>query len=321
MLFVFCACGVGGLPTTTTDPIERADAGPVRMSACADDTGCPTGMLCEACADGVTSCVPGCRTDAQCGPNLICTHNVQCLSCPCPSGWCDLDPCRDLDGDGYAAALTGACPGKQVGDCDDSVASTHPNGLERCANGRDDDCDGRTDARDTECRDSCPGTFFCSTSLNCNSQQYCERGCCEVCPVPANPTCDATQCLLPGGLDAKGCFAAPVCGACMSCSNVYEPVCGKNFGTYTNACLAQAAGTQVLHDGECDRGEGATCAGLGDCYYNQVCRSVNAELRCSRRGTCTVDADCDAVTSVVSCGDAGVADWVCRNERCAASCP
>jgi hypothetical protein len=36
---------------------------------------------------------------------------------------------------------------------------------------------------------------------------------------------------------------------------------------------------------------------------------------------CSTDADCDFVTSVVSCGDAGVADWVCRNERCTASCP
>lgn len=286
------------------------------------DDDCPRGMLCEGCGGTPMSCVPGCRTDGQCGPNMICNHNVRCLSCPCPEGLCDLDPCRDFDGDGFAAAVSGVCPGKQVGDCDDTLATTRPGGRERCANGRDDDCDGRTDARDDECRVCTSGSGYCSSSRSCSRQQYCERGCCEACPSVNQPVCEPGQCLLPGGLDGKGCPAASVCADCQSCSNNYEPVCGKNFATYQNACLGGAAGTQVMHQGECNWGEGLRCEERTDCASNQVCRELGPEgLRCARVGTCSVDADCAAVTSVVSCGDAGPGRWVCRMERCAALCP
>ena len=321
MVLVLWGCGgaVPGEQLTATG----IDAGPPRESSCAADTDCPTGMLCEGCGDGFMTCVPGCRTDAQCGANFICSHQVQCLSCPCPSGYCDLDPCRDLDGDGFAAALTGTCPGKSIGDCNDGLATVHPGGRERCANGQDDDCDGKRDARDDECRDTCdPGFGFCSSSLYCGTQRYCDRGCCEACVPVADPLCGPAQCLLPGGLDGDGCRLPAVCGACQSCSTSYEPVCGRNFATYANACLAAAAGTTVMHDGECSRGEGFTCEGEGDCYSNQFCRDFgDGGLHCARIGTCSVDADCDAVTSVVPCADAGLADWVCRGDRCAAVCP
>lgn len=320
MMVGLLGCG-GGMEATQV--AFTADSGPPRSSSCSADVDCPTGMLCEGCGDGFMTCVPGCRTDAQCGPNMICGHDVQCLSCPCPSGYCDLDPCRDLDGDGYAAALSGLCPGKVIGDCDDGAATTHPQGRERCANGQDDDCDGRKDARDDECRDVCDMGFgFCATSLYCGAQRYCDEGCCEACMARQDPTCGAGQCLLAGGLDEKGCIAARVCGDCQSCTNDHEPVCGKNFATYTNSCVARLAGTQVMHSGECARGEGLTCEARIDCYYNQLCRDLgDAGQRCALIGTCSVDADCAAVTSVVPCGDAGVASWTCRAERCAAVCP
>lgn len=321
-MLLLAACG----GAQNAQQVEAAgDSGtPPRDSSCATDVDCPAGMLCEGgCGDGFMTCVPGCRTDAQCGANMICSHEVQCLTCPCPSGYCDLDPCRDLDGDGYAAALTGVCPGRQVGDCNDGVPTTRPGGRERCANGQDDDCDGRTDARDDECRDTCdPGFGFCATSLYCGTQRYCDTGCCEACAPVTNPVCDAGQCALPGGLDGNGCFAPGVCGECQGCSLDYAPVCGRNFATYSNACLAVAAGTQVMHTGECSRGEGFNCEGVGDCYYNQFCRDFGGgRMQCALRGTCSVDADCAAVTAVVSCGDAGLAEWVCRAERCSAVCP
>lgn len=322
MLLGLLGCG-GMQPDPTNTELAAVDAGPPRTAHCATDVDCPTGMLCEGCSDGYMTCVPGCRTDDQCGANMICAHDIQCLSCPCPSGFCDLDPCRDLDGDGYAAALTGVCPGKLIGDCNDGVATVSPGGRERCANGYDDDCDGKKDARDDECRDTCdPGFNFCTTSLYCGTQKYCELGCCEACTPVADPVCGAGECLLPGGLDGNGCLVPGVCGQCQSCSPDYAPVCGRNFATYTNGCLARAAGTSVMHDGECSRGEGFTCEGAGDCYYNQFCRDFgDAGLHCARVGTCSVDADCGAVTSVVSCGDAGVASWVCQTDRCAAVCP
>ncbi len=320
MCLVFAGCGADG-GSRTTEQASLDDAGVTRSSACLTDADCGDGLLCEACADGFQTCVPGCRVDAQCGPNMICTHDVQCLTCPCPSGWCDLDPCRDLDGDGYAAALTGTCPGKSIGDCDDAAPSTHPGGVERCANGRDDDCDGRRDANDDACRDSCPGSSFCASSIQCGTGKVCERGCCDQCPAVSEPTCGPNECLLPGGLDARGCAAPSVCAACASCADGFEPVCGKNFATYGNACLAEAAGTTVMHTSECSRYEGSACVDRSDCPFNQVCRETGQGRHCALVGTCTVDADCAAVTSVAPCGDAGVATWVCRSERCAAQCP
>lgn len=306
----------GGVERTTT----------LSMSGCATDSDCGRGLLCETCGDGIFTCVPGCRVDAECGANMRCSHQVQCTTCPCPSGWCELDPCRDLDGDGFAAALTGTCAnGKIAGDCNDAIPWVFPGGRERCANGEDDDCDGKRDARDDECRDECPGTNFCASSQHCGQNKYCEQGCCDTCAVISTPACGVNECLLPGGLDALGCKKSPTCQTCASsCSLDRDPVCGKNFSTYDNECLAQLAGTTVAHGGECGWGEGMRCFGPHECQYGQFCRSVpttsGAELHCAQWGTCTTDADCDFVQQVVLCSDAGIAELHCVNERCAARC-
>ena len=292
-------------------------------SGCATDADCGRGLLCETCGDGIFSCVPGCRTDAECGVNLRCSHQVQCTSCPCPSGWCELDPCRDLDGDGFAAQRDGICAnGRPTGDCDDAVPSVYPGGRERCANGYDDDCDGKKDASDDECRDECPGSRFCASSQNCAQGTYCEQGCCDACPAITPPTCGVNECLLPSGVDALGCKRSPSCAACVSsCPLDFEPVCGKNFATYDNACLAQLAGTTVAHDGECGWNEGARCFGPFECQHGQFCRTIGSEQHCSKWGTCSTDADCDLVPQVVLCADAGIATLHCQSERCAPRCP
>jgi hypothetical protein len=320
LMLVATACGQRQDASLTDAGTERATA--ANESACAVDDDCGPGLLCETCGDGIFTCVPGCRTDAACGANMRCSHQVQCTTCPCPSGWCELDPCRDLDGDGFAAALEGTCPTRPVGDCNDALASVHPGGRERCANGLDDDCDGKTDARDDACRDSCPGSSFCASSIHCGPAKYCEQGCCDACPAIVEPSCAPTECALEAGVDEQGCRRAPTCAACASsCSTDREPVCGKNFATYLNACHALLAGTTVLHDGDCSYGEGMRCQDDLDCGYQTYCRALGAESHCARVGTCATDDDCKHVTAVVPCGDAGVAPWTCRNERCAASCP
>ncbi len=65
---------------------------------------------------------------------------------------------RDGDGDGYGSAVTRACARpsghvEQGGDCDDENRSVHPGAEERC-NGVDDDCDGLTDAADSDVVDA-----------------------------------------------------------------------------------------------------------------------------------------------------------------------
>lgn len=321
---VLAGCGGAQLAATPGELTTATDAGLHPDSRCASDADCPGGMLCEACADGFKTCVPGCREDAQCGPYQRCFHNVQCTTCPCPSGWCDLDPCRDFDGDGYTPATDLDCPGKKLGDCNDQLPWVHPGLEERCANGVDDDCDGKTDTRDSECAETCvtSSTRRCNTSANCGWQASCEAGCCTACPRHVDPVCGANECLLPGGLEANGCFAPSVCGPCKSCPLTAAPVCGTNYATYTNSCYAAAAGVTVLHDGECVYREGHACQHQVDCgASNLFCRELApGDSRCSKVGTCSTDADCEHITSVVPCGDAGIAPWTCEAQRCTARC-
>lgn len=314
----------GALPAQQHDVDAGTDSLP---TSCVADEQCPAGMVCEGCVLGDKTCVPGCRVDAQCPANMVCSGKVLCTECPCPPGWCDLDPCRDVDGDGFVPTddAAASCPGKQKGDCDDARAWIHPGAREVCATGLDEDCDGKTDARDDECRVCGSGQSSCSTSRNCGLGWTCERGCCETCAVPPQAVCDAGQCSLPGGVDPDtGCQRAPVCGACDACPSTRSPVCGFNGATYDNACLATAAGTQVLYAGECLSGEQTSCrANAFDCLGNQYCRGADAGVGlCTKLGHCAVDVDCaEAVRATVLCPNGSVAALACRDLRCAAVCP
>ena len=53
------------------------------------------------------------------------------------------------------------------------------------------------------------------------------------------------------------CGAADQTGVCMprpeACTMDYEPICGCDDRTYSNACVAAAAGTSVAYPGECQQ--------------------------------------------------------------------
>lgn len=332
-VLVLSGCPAGGLPANSPQ-----DSGTELLgNTCAADSQCPAGMVCEGCGGGGggegegKTCVPGCREKAQCPATMTCNPNVLCTECPCPPGWCDLDPCRDVDGDGFAPVTEGPlqCPGKKTGDCDDARKTAFPGAVEVCANGVDDDCDGKSDARDDDgvCRTCGPSQSYCSTSRNCGLGARCERGCCETCGTPPAPTCDAGQCVLPGGLEPDtGCQVAPVCADCSGCPTTVAYVCGLNGVTYQNACLARAAGTQALYAGQCLTGEQYRCTGQFDCFGNQYCRDTSpdagVDLRCTRLNTCVHDVDCElAVRGTVLCPDGGgVAPLGCDNFRCVTRC-
>lgn len=69
----------------------------------------------------------------------------------------DSDPAIDADGDGYATPV----------DCDDAESSHHPDAVEDCADGADDDCDHLLDCEDGDCAlASACGETDCSDGLD-----------------------------------------------------------------------------------------------------------------------------------------------------------
>ena len=60
------------------------------------------------------------------------------------------------------------------------------------------------------------------------------------------------------------------------CAQVYEPVCGCDGKTYSNACMASVAHQSVVHKGECVD-ESKTCGGLAGklCAKGTYCRYQN----------------------------------------------
>jgi hypothetical protein len=289
MLLGLFACG-GAL----TPRMVSVDAGP---DACSTDAECGPGLVCEGCPSVAKQCVPGCRSDDQCGAFRVCGQAVQCLSCPCAPGWCTLDPCRDVDGDGFAAERGVQCPGKGVGDCDDRNPRVRPGRAEFCGNYVDDNCDGAADEGCGTCNRRCVDSLSCPGATSGASQ--CVSGCCETCPQLVPPQCQPGQCLYPAPNVGNGCAPGPQCGACVSCPSDDSPVCGSTFSTYANACIARALGAEVLYAGPCKPTEGRSCyAGYGQrlCEREVVCRlsSPGDDLgRCLSRGLCRADSDCD----------------------------
>lgn len=117
----------------------------------ADDRGCV-----HAPDDG--ACDAECRVGGVCDPDVGC-EGGDVRDCgdgdPCTSDRCEapigcMHELRDDDGDGHRVARIDSFPFGSTRceggtDCDDQRADVHPGAMETCRNGRDDDCDGRTD--------------------------------------------------------------------------------------------------------------------------------------------------------------------------------
>jgi hypothetical protein len=117
----------------------------------------------------------------------------------------------------------------------------------------DGECDTFCQQHDTDCGVVCGGWLG----------QTCEPD--EFCAYPLDATC--------GWADASG-ICTPMPEACTYDVN---PVCGCDGSSYSNTCAANAAGTAVLHLGECEDagvdGDGGVAEACGDnvCASGELC--------------------------------------------------
>ncbi len=130
----------------------------------------------------------------------------------------------------------------------------------------------------------------------------------------ANADCKSTDyCHLPDAqCGGEGrCEARP-----QACLTIYDPVCGCDGNTHSNACVAAARGVSVRHEGPCTRDApfcggiaGFPCPGQGkciddpsdDCDPNNGGADCGGICICPRTATCAPGSHWDSNPAVCRC--------------------
>lgn len=219
--------------------------------SCVSDCDCPKWELCGR--DGHCFPVlcpqiydPVCGVDGKTYGNaceakaahVVVAHDGPCeqfcggiagIKCPDDNQVCDLRPgmCNVADLDGVCKVRPEACPEifKPVCACD---GTTYGNDCERLRAGAQKAHDGECKAKAAMAEPEMMAATSCKKNSDCGSGDYCD--------FPWG-TC---------GSDGGTCEVRPTI-----CKRDWNPVCGCDGTTYSNACNAAGAGVSVKHGGEC----------------------------------------------------------------------
>ncbi len=262
------------------------------------------GNACAAAAAGVNIATEGaCEAQDECNTNADCNDTDYCFSdegCGAP-GTCrtrpeictlEFNPVCGCDGETYGNACFAAGAGVNIASQGVCEAVNECNTNADC-----DDADYCFSEEGCDAPGTCqPRPEFCTREFRpvcgCDGQTYgnacvaasagvnvvSEGACVNEGECNTNADCDdADYCFSEEGCDAPGtCEPKPT-----FCTREFRPVCGCDGQTYGNACVAAAAGVNVVSEGACV--VETECRTNADCDDADYCFS---EEGCNTLGTC-----------------------------------